>query len=57
MTTEERFRVSDLVSSAALVLHILESGEPLTNDDQEVVWLRKTAQAVRAMLRESGEIT
>ena len=52
MTQEERYRVSDLVFSARLVLHILESGEPLTKGDKEVAWLHKTAEAVRAMLAE-----
>lgn len=52
MTQEEGFRVADLVSSANLVLHLIESGDPLTTADQEVVWLRKTAEAVRALLPE-----
>ncbi len=52
MTTDESFRVADLVASADLVLRIIAFGQPLTKDDTEVVWLRKTADAVRAILPE-----
>ena len=52
MTTEESFRVSDLVASADLVLRIIASDGHLTKDDAEAVWLRKTADAVRALLPE-----
>jgi hypothetical protein len=52
MTAEEGFRVSDLVASANLVLRLLWQGETLTKADAEVVWLQKTADAVRMLLPE-----
>ena len=60
MTTEESFRVSDLVASADLVLRILAlrimalrimaQGRRVNSGEAE--WLRKTADAVRALLPE-----
>jgi hypothetical protein len=50
MTDEEGYRVADLVASADLVLAILEQGCRVTKGDLEAVWLRKTADAVRALL-------
>jgi len=52
MTTEEGFRVSDLVASASLVLNLLAQGDILAKDDQEIEWLRRTTEAVRKLLPE-----
>lgn len=54
MTTEEGFRVSDLVFAARGVLNVLELGEVLTKDSQEAVWLRKAAEAAQKTLPEEG---
>ena len=50
MSDEESFRVSDLVASADLVLRILAQGRRVNSGEAE--WLRKTADAVRALLPE-----
>jgi meiotically up-regulated gene 157 (Mug157) protein len=44
MTDEEGFRVADLV------LAIIERGCRVTKGDIEAAWLRKTTDAVRALL-------
>jgi hypothetical protein len=50
MTDEEGFRVADLVASADLVLHLLWQGAPMTQTDIGALWLRKAADAARAIL-------
>jgi hypothetical protein len=52
MTTEEGYRVSDLIFAARQVLACFENGDDLDKESQEVVWLRKTAEAARKLLPE-----